>query len=139
MNQVVNMFTKPPVTVIPMKDILTFIALYSEWLSCADVCSEEIMKVRGHIFWEKELEDACEKRILEFFLCDLIYISLSNFHVFDEFTITKNDEAVFTKYANTPIILSDYYKINLTLVRVMEDKDLSGVAFLLNILKEVVE
>ena len=139
MNSIAKLLTKEPVQSISVRDILTFISMYPEWLSRINDCWDDIVQVRSHIFHGGELEESVRSQMLEFFLCDLIQISLMMIYVFDEFIITEDSRAILTKYRGEEIDAGHYKGISLPFQILLRDRELSGVSFLLNMLREVIE
>ena len=138
MDKVLALISKQPVKAISTNDILTFIAIYPEWLSQVGTSWNKVVEVRNHILHGEELDKSVEKEIIEFFLCDLIQISVSRIHVFDEFIITENAEPILTAYRGEPIDIRHYDGMKYSFYQLIKDKELSGVAFLLNMLREVI-
>ena len=139
MNNVIRLLSGESPTSISTQDIFTFISLYPEWLSRMDTSWNDVVQVRNHILQDKELEDSCRSRLLEFFLCDLVYISLTQYKVFEPFVITEGSKIILAKYFKQAIAPSHYQGVSFNFSNSIKGKELSGVAFLLNMLREVIE
>ena len=138
MDSIVKLLNKQPVTAISTNDIFTFISLYPEWLSRMSTSWPAIVRVRNHIFQGEDLDNSIRQQMIEFFLCDLIQISLTLIHVFDEFIIIENSQPILTAYHGEEINVDHYKGVSLPLPKLLKDRELSGVSFLLNMLREVI-
>ena len=139
MNGVINLLSGSSVKTLTIKDILTFLALYPEWLVRIDNHWHDIVRIRNHIFKGKELDRNQTTMLLVLFLCDLVQISLDNMHIFEPFDITDGSEQLYTKYKNAPLNLCYFEDVSFNFKKRLVGKELSGVSFLLNILREVIE
>ena len=139
MNNVVRLLNGESVNMLSVDDVLYFVSLYPEWLSRSTTLWSEIVSVRNHILYGCDLDDTQEKRVLEVFICDIINISLTQYHIFDQFELLTRDGYPFSKYKNCEIQISDFMNIGFNFSILLRNKELSAVTFLLNILREVVE
>jgi hypothetical protein len=139
MDNVIKLLRKEPVTSVSTHDIFMFLSVYPEWLPNMRDSWEYIVRARNHVFCGEELDPLTRQHLLTFFLCSLVQISLINLYVFDEFIITENSQPVFTEHYGEPINVSDYSSISYRFIKLIQDSELSGVSFLLNIMKGVIK
>ena len=139
MKNVISLLNMEPVSEIELNDILLFIACYPEWLSKTVSNWPDITKLRSHLFKNQPLEEKVKINILEIFLSDLIIISLAQVYVFPQFTIIHENVPLYTKYLDCEVDHTHLKRISINLSLYAQGRDISGVGFLINMLREVIE